>query len=325
MFLAFFWMVVLLDNFSFAFLPSFPSSRVRGAGGAPNKFDTTTVSSAADAKTTSPSKREKKSMSSISSSSDAVSKKFLVHWKGEKDAGYSKPFRQLEFQAAVEAEIGTSHPLGIQFDNALTYSGDEFMPDVNVEHFNEAMQFVSLPQTNMDRAVPEISRNAVIKAASRCSLIHALYEVVVTSDTLEDLAQLAIQDGGFDDLYEGAENEACTWCFRARDYSPAALVKSNEGESTLGRAKRYGASARSMKLETKGLNALKDLLIQFGGKVDLKNPQVKVYIFDGLQESSNARKILARRIADGPKVRLRLRLWFDLMLNGWLWICSPLI
>jgi hypothetical protein len=80
-----------------------------------------------------------------------------------------------------------------------------------------------------------------------------------------------------------------------------------------------------MKLETKGLNALKDLLIQFGGKVDLKNPQVKVYIFDGLQESSNARKILARRIADGPKVRLRLRLWFDLMLNGWLWICSPLI
>ena len=61
-----------------------------------------------------------------------------------------------------------------------------------------------------------------------------------------------------------------------------------------------------MKLEKDGLTALKDLLIKFGGKVDLENPDCKIYIFDGLQDvidgELDTRKILARRIAVGPKV-----------------------
>ncbi|KAG7354264.1 RNA methylase [Nitzschia inconspicua] len=257
-------------------------------------------------------------------------RKLLIHWRGEKDAGYSKPFRQLEFQGAMAAETATRttttatyQDVRPTFVNALVYNGNEFMPDVNVEHFNEAMQYVSFQKNeNTNRSDNNhdnhmvgavVSRKSVENAASRCSLVHAVYEIIAQSDDLDMLAELAIQDGGFEDLYK--ENEfqhqgLLTWCFRARSYlgdlvdspSDRETVSSSTTTTKSGKVKRYGSNTRSMGLERKGLKALTPLLVKLGGKVDLLNPHVKIYIFDGLRdEHGQPQKVLARRIATGPR------------------------
>ena len=216
----------------------------------------------------------------------------VIHWRGEKESGYSKPFRQLEFVSALEAELGLpySHPIPLKFTNALNYTGQAEMADVNIEHFNEAMQYLNF--VSNDPTTP-ISREAVIRAGERCSLVHAVYEVIASSEDIHELALLAIKDGGFEDMYKGEENQKMTWCFRARNYREPTT-------SDAGREKRYSSRARSMGLEKAGLTALKELLLKFGGKVDLLEPQCKIYLFDGLTANS---KTLARRIATGPKVR----------------------
>ena len=260
---------------------------------------------------------------------DLSTRKFLIHWRGEKDVvndvGYSKPFRHLEFESALAAELGAP-PLSsssasslndsggkateykeeirptVRFTNALNYTGNESMTDMNIEHFNEAMQFVSFSSDDSNSL--SVSKDTVIRTVQRCSLIHALYEIVASSENLDNLAECAIQDGGFSDLYKGGANEKATWCFRARVYSASEI---SEVSSNKGRGKRYSSRTRSMKVERDGLQALKDLLTRFGGKVNLEDPDCKIYIFDGLEEDDSdgvrvARKILARRIAAGPKV-----------------------
>ena len=243
---------------------------------------------------------------------DISTKKFLIHWRGEKDVGYSKPFRRLEFENALAAEIESrtvsettsalkSYLPVIKFENALNYTGNETMTDMNIEHFNEAMQFVSF--SRVESISSAVLKDTIVRAIERCSLVHAFYEIVASSTTLDDLAELAIRDGGFSDLYKGGTNEKATWCFRARMYSAS---EAPENRLAKGRGKRYSSRTRSMKIERDGLQALKDLLILFGGKVNLENPDCKVYIFDGLEDEINgarvAKKILTRRIASGPKV-----------------------
>ena len=177
---------------------------------------------------------------------------------------------------------------------ALNYTGSE-MVDKDVEHFNDAMQYVIL-----DSRYPG-QRDALLAAVARCSLVHALYEVIAIGDTYDELAPQAILNGGFQDMYRGGTNENMTWCFRVRSYGDLADVE---------KAKRYGARSRSMSLEKGGLNALKELLIRFGGKVDLHNPDCKIYVFDGLHGN---KKVLSRRIASGPVVST----WqFDCALQG---------
>ena len=216
----------------------------------------------------------------------------LFHQRGEKDVGYSKPFRQLEFTSALEAELElpSDESLSIEFVNALNYTGQAAMADVSIEHFNEAMQYlVFRPEKSNTR----ITKEGVIAAVERCSIVHAVYEVIASADDVNKLAALAIGDGGFEDMYKEGVNKHATWCFRARNYGELAM-------SDVGKEKRYSSRARSMKMEKEGLKALTDLLLRFGGKVDLLEPDCKIYIFDGLE---NTRKVLSRRLAVGPKVR----------------------
>jgi hypothetical protein len=197
----------------------------------------------------------------------------------------------LEFRGALEAEsdLSADMALSIDFTNALDYSGETAMADVSIEHFNEAMQYISFdPSPGM-----EIQRDAVIRAIERCSLVHALYEVVAVADDIDELESLAILDGGFEDLYKGGPNGNATWCFRGRNYGDLAA-------SDIGKDKRFGARTRSMRFEREGLVALDDLFARFGGKVKLEKPDCKIYLFDGLV---GTKKVLARRIAVGPKVR----------------------
>ena len=174
----------------------------------------------------------------------------------------------------------------LDFINALNYSGS-VMPDTDVEDFNDAMQYISLSSRHPDE------RDAAIASAARCSLVHGLYEVIAVGDSYDELAHQAIVNGGFRDMYQGSCNEDMSWCLRVRSYGDFA---------GLDKDKRYGSRSRSMSREKEALNALKRLLILFGGSVDLVKPDCKIYVFDGLRGNQ---KVLARRIASGPVVRIR--------------------
>jgi tRNA G10 N-methylase Trm11 len=234
----------------------------------------------------------------ISEKSNFPSRELLIHWRGERDVGYSKPFRHLEFTSALLAELQVSveNEGMLNFQNALNYIGQAAMADVSKEHFNEAMQYISISEDCSKDVV--VTRDAIISAVERSSLVHACYEVIASANNINDLAPLAIQDGGFADMFKGGLNKDSTWCFRARNYRD--LATSDEAD-TAGKEKRYSSNARSMKLEQEGLKALTELLIRFGGKVDLLNPDCKVYIFDGLVGNE---KVLARRIAVGPRTSI---------------------
>ena len=216
--------------------------------------------------------------------------------RGEKDVGYSKPFRHLEFTSALAAELNIEHEdqLDIQFISALNYTGEERLPDGRIEHYNEAMQYMSLPEGDSI-----VTREGVIAAVQRCSLVHALYEVISVGDDWKTLCARAMDDGGFLDLYQGGINEKDSWCFRVRNFEHLDLGN-NDDPNVSAKEKRYGSNARSMKLEKEGLDALEELMVLFGGKVDLRNPDCKIYAFDGLV---HAQKALTRRIAISPKVR----------------------
>jgi len=103
-----------------------------------------------------------------------------------------------------------------------------------------------------------------------------------------------------EDMQSGKENQNATWCVRVRHYGEISGTK---------KEKRHGERARSMASERVALKALTPLLLTFGGGVDLVNPDCKLYVFDGVRtlwgsssNNNNNNKILARRIAVGPRI-----------------------
>jgi tRNA G10 N-methylase Trm11 len=155
--------------------------------------------------------------------------------------------------------------------------------------YNEAMQYVQV-------TVPDdVPRQALVEAVERCSLVHALYEVVAEAKTYADLATIAITSDAFDDMKRGSgqATENCTWCVRARYYGEiSGPIKQ----------KRSGARSRSMNIEKEVLRALGPLLLEFGGKVNLEEPDSTIYAFDGLESAGG--KVLAREIASGPRASI---------------------
>lgn len=213
----------------------------------------------------------------------------LIHWKGEGIEGYSMQFRHLEFHGALSAVLGREVSIqesDLIFTNALEYSGDAEMPKVKLLRFNQAMQYLHLDTA--DGAT--IPRRAFVAATERCSLVHAIYEVVAEGGNYSELSKIALLNGGFGDMVHGQENEKATWCVRVRHYGEFSDTK---------KERRYGERARSLSMEKEALTAMKPLLETFGGGVNLREPNTKIYVFDGL---GNGRKVLARRMASGPQV-----------------------
>ena len=210
--------------------------------------------------------------------------------------GYSFHFRQPEFLGALAATI--DHPLEnkspIHFENALKYDGTAYMSEIKLRGFDGAMQYLTISEDcGAERSL--FSLKAFISAVSRCSLIHNVYEVVAEGDDYNELSVEAEKVRGFQDMYKGAGNENNTWAVRVRHFGDEAGAK---------KERRHGARARSLTMEKEALLALKPLLLKFGGGVDLKQPDCKIYVMDGLGVEEK-KKVLARKIASGRRVGQR--------------------
>ena len=247
----------------------------------------------------------------------------LIHWKGETNEGYSIQFRHDEFQGALEAVVQQKYHLpsapsvSLRFDNALHYTGTpqlDNMPEHKLLRYEEAMQYLQITeeQSSSSSSMPSITQQDVIQAAERCSLIHAIYQVVAESDSYQGLAEKALEKHSLQDLQKGYENEHATWCVRVRQYGDGTKQH---------KLKRHGEkSTRSVSAEKVALKALTPLLLTLGGAVRLKDTDVKLYVMEGIipptllsststtfdddaDNNENASTmILSRRIARGPKV-----------------------
>jgi tRNA G10 N-methylase Trm11 len=158
---------------------------------------------------------------------------------------------------------------------------------------NRAMQYLEIRNTTQSTTIP-ISRRDLVRTAHRCSLVHAIYEVVARGNTMESLAATALSASALHDMYRGKENANASWCLRVRHFGTSAGDKHERmrvGEQT----------ARSMEKERAALHFLKPLLMQVGGRVDLHAPDAMLCVLDGL---SNNKVVLARRLATGPRVSI---------------------
>lgn len=273
-------------------------------------------------------------LSDTQTSSDDL--QWIIQWRGEGTEGYSTTLRQWEFGCAFKAEVadywndsvihGTYFD-GIQFEfrDALTYQGPVFHPDTiqneevgggepipesQVEAFECGMQYLSVrfPSSSYEystHAMTQLLQNTI----RRCSLVRNGFLVVAKGNSYDELANIAIDNGSFNDIMKGGSNEDDTWSIRLRRYGPDP--DNNDGKKRTSRQARYGKNVRSpLSEERKAIFEMKDLVELFHGKVNLSKPDCKIYLFDGLKNEmvSNSRnsswegtKCLARAIAKGPK------------------------
>jgi tRNA G10 N-methylase Trm11 len=273
--------------------------------------------------------------------------------RGEGVEGYSMQFRHLEFLGALAALLraqderapsleellhsgrtrfsASNYTIAadrglISFKNSLNYTGSlaDKLPQGKRTRYNQAMQYVDFHD---DKLKKSISRELLARVADRCSLIHALYEVVAEAGSFsakdeernstqgahrrhgryEALAESALANDAFSDMNAGGENELASWCLRVRHYGDSVENKDdgdvdaeNVRRHSVPRARHAGKKTRSMEKEREALLALRPLLIPFGGPVNLRHPDTKIYILDGLINSlGNFSAVLARRLATG--------------------------
>jgi 16S rRNA G966 N2-methylase RsmD len=283
--------------------------------------------------------KQQQQQSFFHSSASSPTTSILIHWKGEGTEGSTLQFRHVEFQGSLQAVLlasansniiiscdtyGASSPAAhnvndyaISFSNALQYSGKAEMPTHKRIRFNSAMQYLHLEQktttttTAATRSI--VPLELLIHAAERCSLIHAMYQVVASaavtsspsssqdeassSSSYERLSERALQGGLLDSMRRGNVEEHSTWCVRVRYYGgdddDQHFVSSSNSDYEDGcsrlekrrkREKRHGERTRSLSRERRALQDLKPLLLTFGGGVDLQNPDCKLYVMDGLLE-----------------------------------------
>eukprot|EP00934_Nitzschia_sp_Nitz4_P001066 Nitzschia sp. Nitz4//scaffold20_size174350//138500//139891//NITZ4_002123-RA/size174350-snap-gene-0.252-mRNA-1//-1//CDS//3329541872//1066//frame0 len=217
---------------------------------------------------------------------------FLLHWRGEKGLGYSKPFRQLEFTAAFHAESDEAIPL--EFVDALNFTG-KIPKSSSLEDYNESMQYLRFP-TLSDADVSQL-QSTLIRAAERCSLVHALHQILARSNQmnekgLAELCQQALDHRVLENMYPGGERQNETWCLRARSFHPDTMPDTKH-ESRYGHKKKH-----SLRLERQAIQGLLPLMKELKGPVDLTNAQCTLYMLDGLVDFP---RVLVRQLATGPK------------------------
>ena len=253
--------------------------------------------------------------------------------RGEHKEAYSHSFRQWEFLSALSATIGEKkssrqhasdilHSLkeSTSFINAYTYNpyinnknGGELPQTVDlgsVQMYNEALQYVHFSSTNDDIITTDIIK----RATERCSLAHSSYVALAElSDSYSELVNNSLQSKTFKDMIRTSSSND-TWRIRHHEFT---FVDDPYNP-------RFGMkTTRSVSKERAVLPHLEQLLIQFEGRVDLKHPELDIYLLEGLKDDESTKdttrssskndlhKILARRIACGashnimaPKTRI---------------------
>ena len=149
--------------------------------------------------------------------------------RGEGEEGYSWSFRQPEFMGALCGLTNVPFEIDppLNFHNALNYNGSVPLTSVQLKAFNEALQWITLsPSGELNKEA--FTLRAFMKAVERCALVATLYEVISEGDTLGELNDEAIRNGGFDDMMVGGENEKCSWAVRVRQYGGEREVYGKE-------------------------------------------------------------------------------------------------
>ena len=217
--------------------------------------------------------------------SEDDSREKIVLWRGESAAGYSFQFRHRELTNSIAAAFGLSDVPTLSYNGMLKYDGERELSERELKGIEGAMEFIS----NADGS--PISKQWLIQATERTSLMRECYEVVAKADTYDELARLALESGALDDVLSGGENQDATWKLRLRQYGST---------STNDKGRRYGKNARSpIRAEKQAIQAMADLFIRFKGKVDLINADCGLYVLQGTKEK---KMVLARTIAKGPKI-----------------------
>jgi len=226
-------------------------------------------------------------------------KRILIYWRGEALEDYSKGFRELEFvgaiRAVVEGRQASDLDLGslgdsITFSNALICSDEaaKTMSDREIDLFNSSLQYLDYASF-----ADLISLDDLKKAVERCSLVNSIYQVGGYSTTYDELISDAESSGVFEALIDNGGAHAQKWRFRLRYFG-------NEGDR---KGRRFGdRTTRSTSREREALSSLESLLEQFSGKVDLKNPDASVVLFDGLGHGKEM--ALTRSLANGPQISI---------------------
>ena len=239
-------------------------------------------------------------MSHIYHTYDELKLHVYGRYRGEKSHGSSLKFRHAEFKAALCTVLDVED-LNLEYSNALSTSFDASveMSEYQIEVYQNAMQYVKVCYNGAsNQGLPiEISNEQWIETAQRCSLIRGLYEIAAAGDSIENLADNALDHHSFDDMFSSGFNHNATWRVRLRQYGSTASAS---------KSKQYGKKMRSpMRQEREAVYKLKDLLIKLGGEVDLKDADVSIYIFEGLLAPSGEEgniKFLARLLTKGGMV-----------------------
>lgn len=202
---------------------------------------------------------------------------YLVMWRGEPSEGYTDELRELEFVNAVSAVVERDAPLA--FEDALTFTRTDDRPAAQCRGFDSAVQYCLFPPSSF------VEERHVVHAVRRSSLVRAVYRIVATADDWGELATRAARGGVLDASME----DGGSWCVRLRDYGNDAGV--------------YGKRMRSPMSRERGVvEAMRGLLEGYAGPVDLARPDHALYALEGLTKGGDDSKVLAIRIAEGPKL-----------------------
>jgi len=267
------------------------------------------------------------SLNSISAQSQPTATRYLIHWRGEHKEQYSHSFRRWEWLSALSATVAEKCGLRASdllksfrdcsiFTNAFSYDpyqrNDQLPSSVTlsqVEMYNQALQYVHFTNNGVDSGLSNgITPEILARAAERCSLINAAYLVLADGSSYPELVDRSLQSISFNDMIKN--ETTATWRVRRHEFSFA----DDDNNPRFGKN-----TTRSVPKERAALPHLKEVLVQFGGKVDLKKPECDIYLFEGLSDNilgantqrNNLFKILARRLTEGathsimaPKTRI---------------------
>jgi len=226
----------------------------------------------------------------------------LINWRGEKEHGNSMQLRHKEFTSAlasvleedseddaVDPEIVFTSALSSDFERASD------MSEYEKYAYENAMQYIDSCSSDV-----KAGNEHLMKAVRRSALVRSLFEIVAEGDNYPELAQTALDSNNLNDMMTNGSHSTDTWRVSMRQYG---------GEAKIEKQKQYGKKMRSpMQEELRAINQMEKLFIEFTGPVDLKDPDISLYLFEGLE---GRKKILARLLTRGantsaiaPKTRI---------------------